>query len=228
VHNNVLAAQHGRGKFEGMVVQALAQVMLDLARFAQDVLLFTTAEYGFFTLAEELCTGSSIMPQKRNADIMELVRANSAVVQALVGQIMSILVGLPSGYNTDVSATKRPFMQALDTTLATVDICTLAIAGLTPDEAALRAACTPEVFATDAAYALVEQGVPFRDAYRQVGRELADGTFAPDRGALTATHLGGAGNLGLAQAREELASSRAWLDDTHRALASAAARVWAL
>ena len=209
VHNNVLAAQHGRGKFEGMVVQALAQVMLDLARFAQDVLLFTTAEYGFFTLAEELCTGSSIMPQKRNADIMELVRAQSAVVQALAGQIMGVLGGLPSGYNTDVSATKRPFMQALDTTLATLDICTLAIAGLTPDEAALRAACTPEVFATDAAYALVEQGVPFRDAYRQVAGRLAElGEVDPVAALAARTHQGASGNLGLDGVAERLATER--------------------
>jgi argininosuccinate lyase len=218
VHHNVLAAQHGRGKFEGLIVQALAQVMLDLSRFAQDTLLFTTAEYGFFRLAEELCTGSSIMPQKRNADILELVRGQAGVVLGFAQQIMGTIVGLPSGYNADVSLTKRPVMQALDLTQATLDVCALAAAKLTPDEAALRAACTPEVFATDAAYALVSQGVPFRDAYRQVAATLpALAAVDPGPALLTRTHLGASGNLGLPSLQTRLATERA-------ALAEATAR----
>jgi argininosuccinate lyase len=214
VHTNVLAAQHGRGKYEGLIAQALTQIMLDLSRFAQDVLLFTTAEFNFFTLAEELCTGSSIMPQKRNADILELARGQSAVVQALAGQIMGIVGGLPSGYNTDASLTKRPFLQALEITEATIDICALAVANLTPNEAALRAACTPEVFATDAAYALVQQGVPFRDAYRQVAVRLTElGDVDPVAALAERTHLGASGNLGLAALGERLAAAQGRLTE---------------
>jgi argininosuccinate lyase len=212
VHHNVLAAQHGRGKYEGMIAQALAQVMLDLSRFAQDALLFTTSEFGFFTLDERLCTGSSIMPQKRNADILELARGQASVVQALAGQIMATITGLPSGYNADVSLTKRPFMQALDTTIATLDVCALAVRGLTPNEAALRAALSPEVFATDAAYDLVAQGVPFRDAYRRVAANLGALVSVEPGPALAArTHQGASGNLGLDQLGERLAAARAGL-----------------
>jgi argininosuccinate lyase len=212
VHHNVLAAQHGRGKYEGLIAQALAQVMLDLSRFAQDALLFTTSEFGFFTLDERLCTGSSIMPQKRNADILELARGQASVVQALAGQIMATITGLPSGYNADVSLTKRPFMQALDTTIATLDVCALAVRGLTPNEAALRAALSPEVFATDAAYDLVAQGVPFRDAYRRVAANLgALASVDPGPALAARTHQGASGNLGLDQLGERLAAARAGL-----------------
>jgi argininosuccinate lyase len=210
VHNNVLAAQHGRGKHEGMVVQALGQVMLDLSRFAQDVVLFTTSEYGFFTLDQSLCTGSSIMPQKRNADILELARGQASVVQGLAQQIMATITGLPSGYNADVSLTKRPVMQAFDITLGTLGICALAARSLTPNEAALRAALSPEVFATDAAYDLVAQGVPFRDAYRRVAADLASlAPVDPEPALKERTHQGASGNLGLGQIVTHLESARA-------------------
>jgi argininosuccinate lyase len=210
VHHNVLVAQHGRGKYEGMVAQALAQIMLDLSRFAQDTLLFTTSEFAFFRLDEALCTGSSIMPQKRNADILELARGQAQVVIGLSQQIMATVAGLPSGYNADVSLTKGPVMAALDITGATLDICALAARGLTPNEAALRAALSPEVYATDAAYALVEQGVPFRDAYRQVATNLSALSAVDPAPALAArTHAGASGNLGLAALAARVAHERA-------------------
>ena len=226
VHHNVLAAQHGRGKVEAMVAQALGQVMLDLSRFAQDTLLFTTAEFGFFTLAEELCTGSSIMPQKRNADILELVRARAGVVQTLAQQIMTVLVGLPSGYNTDVSATKRPVMDALDITQSSLEICGLALRGLSVNEAALRAACSPEVFATDAAYDLVRQGTTFRDAYRQVAADL-EALAAVDLASALAerTHLGASGSLGLADLRTRLEAARGEVDVTSARFTTALERL---
>jgi argininosuccinate lyase len=92
-------------------------------------------------------------------------------------------------------------------------------------EAAAKA-CDDTLYAAHQAFVLVGRGLPFRDAYREVARELADGTFAPDRAALTATHLGGSGNLALDQSRAELIAARAWLTDTHRALAACAERVW--
>jgi argininosuccinate lyase len=150
------------------------------------------------------------MPQKRNADIMEIARGQASVVQGLAAQIMATITGLPSGYNADVSLTKRPFMQALDTTIATLGICALAVGSLTPNEAALRAALSPEVFATDAAYDLVERGVPFRDAYRQVAANLASLASVDPGPELTArTHQGASGNLGLPVIVKHLESARA-------------------
>ena len=123
VQNNVLYAQNSRGKIEAAIVQALSQIMLDLSKFAQDVLLFSTVEYGFFLLPAEICTGSSIMPQKRNLGVMELVRARTQTMLALQQQILGIVTGLPSGYNMDYQETKRPLMEALDLVQESLDIC---------------------------------------------------------------------------------------------------------
>lgn len=199
VQNNVLYAQHSRGKFEGACVQALCQVMLDLSKFAQDMLLFLTREYNFFQISETLETGSSIMPQKKNADVMELVRGRSHVVLAQQGLIFGVLAGLPSGYNADYGETKGPVMRAFAMTTDALAICALTVEQTTVNGEAVRAALTPEVYATDEAYALVQRGVPFRDAYRRVAKIVDDlGTVDPDA-AIRArvAHIGVAGNLGL-------------------------------
>ena len=213
VQNNVIYAQSSRGKIEAAIVQALTQIMLDLSKLAQDMLLFTTAEYGFFQVSQEVCTGSSIMPQKRNLDVMELVRARAQTMLALQQQILGIITGLPSGYNMDNQETKRPFMEALDLAEESLDICTLVVNNLHPNTERLIAACTFELFATDRAYELATStNMPFRDAYRIVGTEvLAQLDHITNHNVPFPTesqeqlinrlkarnHLGGAGNPGL-------------------------------
>ncbi len=173
VQNNVIYAQNSRGKIEAAIVQALTQIMLDLSKLAQDTLLFTTSEYGFFQVSQQICTGSSIMPQKRNLDVMELVRARTQTMLALQQQILGIVTGLPSGYNMDYQETKRPFMEALDLAKDSLEICTLVIQNLQVNTDRLVAACTFELFATDRAYEMVTRDqIPFRDAYRMVGSEV--------------------------------------------------------
>jgi argininosuccinate lyase len=233
VQNNVVYAQNGRGKIEAAIVQALAQIMLDLSRFAQDVLLFTTLEYGFFQLSQELCTGSSIMPQKRNVDIMELVRARTSTMLALQQQIMSIVSGLPSGFNMDYQETKRPFIEALDLAQESLEICALVANNLSVNKTNLVAACTFELFAADRAYAMAaSEGISFRDAYRIVGKEVtakidearAAGQPLPAESLdelverlHARAHLGGAGNLGLEQTYQQLAASeKAWQERSER------------
>src|SRR5437660_6329417 len=221
VQNNVIYVQNSRGKIEAAIVQALAQIMLDLSKLAQDILLFSTVEYGFFQIPQELCTGSSIMPQKRNLGVMELVRARTQTMLALQQQILGIVSGLPSGYNMDYQETKRPFMEALDLVQESLEICTLVVSKLEVNVEHLIAACTFELFAADRAYELASVAkLPFRDAYRIVGEEV---TEQLDRhlplplesqeqlaGRLAArSHLGGAGNLGLAQAQERLDEAQA-------------------
>jgi argininosuccinate lyase len=216
VQNNVIYVQNSRGKIEAAIAQALAQVMLDLSKFAQDVLLFTTAEYSFFQLPQEICTGSSIMPQKRNLGVMELVRARTQTVLALQQQILGIVSGLPSGYNMDYQETKRPFIEALDLVQQSLEICTLVVSELEVDAERLTSACTFELFAADRAYELATAAkLPFRDAYRIVGAEV---TAQLDRHLplpvesreqlverlMARNHLGGTGNPGLAQAQERL------------------------
>jgi len=198
VQNNVLYTQNARGKFEGVCVQALAQVMLDLSKFAQDMMLYLTREYDFFRLSETMATGSSIMPQKRNPDIMELVRARAHTVFAAQTQLFGVLSGLPSGYNTDFGETKGPTMRAFDVTTDALAICARTLSLTVVNQEGTRAASTPEVYATDMAYALVQQGVPFRDAYRQIARVAHDLPGVDVDAALRErTHLGASGNLGL-------------------------------
>lgn len=222
VQQNVIYVQNGRGKIEAAIVQALAQIMLDLSKFAQDVMLFTTLEYGFFLLPQELCTGSSIMPQKRNVGIMELVRARTQTLLALQQQILGIISGLPSGFNMDYQETKRPFMEALDLVLESLEICTLVANTLSVNLPRLVAACTFELFAADRAYEMAaREHIAFRDAYRIVGKEVtakidevrAAGQPLPTESLAelvqrlhARSHLGGSGNLGLAQTNQQLSN----------------------
>jgi argininosuccinate lyase len=227
VQRNVLYAQAGRGKFEGLVVQALAQIMVDLSRLAQDILLFTTSEYDFFRVAPQLTTGSSIMPQKHNLDAMELLRAKAHTVLGYQAQILGTVAGLPSGYNTDFGETKGAFMAALDTTAASLRVMAIFVEGLEPQPERMAAACSPQLFATDHAYALVrDQEMPFRDAYRLIASQLDTlAPMDPAEGLQTRTHVGASGNLGLdeiraelAEAREELEARRMRLESVRRAL----------
>ncbi len=216
VQNNVIYVQNARGKIEAAIVQSLAQIMLDLSKLAQDMLLFTTAEYGFFQPAQEICTGSSIMPQKRNLDIMELVRARTQTMLALQQQIFGIVSGLPSGYNIDYQETKRPFIEALDLAQESLDICALTINNITINKERLLAACSFELFATDHAYELMmKENIPFRDAYQSVGKEVTAQLDqhiafpAESQEQLAArlqarSHMGGTGNPGLARDQRRL------------------------
>ena len=224
VQNNVIYVQNSRGKVEAAIVQALAQITLDLSKLAQDILLFSTVEYGFFQIPQELCTGSSIMPQKRNLGVMELVRARTQTMLALQQQILGIVSGLPSGYNMDYQETKRPFMEALDLVQESLEICTLVVSKLEVNTERLIAACTFELFAADRAYELATVArLPFRDAYRIVGTEV---TAQLDRHLpfpvesqeqlakrlAARSHLGGAGNLGLQEVQKQLEEARTTWD----------------
>jgi argininosuccinate lyase len=210
VQSNVLYAQNARGKFEAAIVQACCQVMLDLSKLAQDILLFTTAEYGFFALDDSLKTGSSIMPQKKNLGAMEMLRAKGSIAFAWQAQMLGVLAGLPSGYNMDYQETKRPFMETLDLVEESAAVAGLTVSRLQPDEARLLAACTPELFATDVAYDLVLQGVPFRDAYRRVAGMLADLGEMDARAVLAhRTHQGTSGDLRLETSADVIAARRA-------------------
>src|SRR5437660_2734880 len=223
LQHNVIYVQNSRGKIEAAIVQALTQIMLDLSKLAQDILLFSTVEYGFFQIPQELCTGSSIMPQKRNLGVMELVRARTQTMLALQQQILGIATGLPSGYNMDYQETKRPFMEALELAQESLEICQLVINNIQVNAERMIAACTFELFAADRAYSLAtEANMPFRDAYRIVGAEVLaqlDRRIpfpVESQGQLVArlkarSHLGGAGNLGLETAQQRLGRAHsAW------------------
>ena len=211
VQNNTLYCQVSRPKFQLAIMHALAQMMLTLSRFAQDLLLFTIAEFKFFTVSEDLCTGSSIMPQKKNLDVMEIVRARTHMVIALEQSIATIAVGLPSGYNADFGETKEPFMKAIEIVLKTLQIVELTLHSLTPNVEILKKSCTPELFATHYAYLLVKQGMPFREAYKKVAFSLNDlPNFDIQKVLKLTNHVGGPGNLQLEKIQKILKRETVW------------------
>ncbi len=190
--HNVLAAGNSRGKTESVIVAALAQVMITVSRLAQDLIIFSMPEFGYFSIPKEFCTGSSIMPQKYNPDVCELIRSKAAQVVALSTAANSILVGMPAGYNRDLQDTKKILMEAFDTTRATLRILSCLASGLKAHPDKLRAAFEdPGVFATDQALELVAKGMPFRDAYHQVRDHLEDlRGMDPDEIIAKKTHVG--------------------------------------
>jgi argininosuccinate lyase len=174
VLDNPIHAQMTRGKLEGSLLHALAQVMLTLNRLASDLILFSTTEFGFVTLPQALTTGSSIMPQKMNPDVLELVRAKYHVVRAAETQVMGLVGNLMSGYQRDLGLTKEPVIAAFDTTLDCLRMMHGIVTDFVMDPDACRAAMTDEIHATADAYRLVEEGMPFRDAYREVAKRYAE------------------------------------------------------
>jgi len=170
VINNPMYAQLSRGKVEGMLLSALSSVMLDLNRLATDLAMFSMDEFGYVSLPDKLCTGSSIMPQKKNPDVLELVRAQYHVVLGEQFKVQSMTANLMSGYNRDIQLTKKPVMNSFDITKACLNIMTHMIGGMKINKSACKKAMTKELYATEEAYKLVKKGMSFRDAYKKIGK----------------------------------------------------------
>ena len=154
---------------------------LHLSRLAEDLILYSSAEFGYVALADAYSTGSSLMPQKKNPDALELLRGKSGrLAGALVG-LMVTLKGLPSTYNKDLQEDKEPLFDALDTLAGTLPIAAGVLSTLTPRAAAMRARLAPEMLATDLADFLVRRGVPFRETHHVAGAavRLAEQTQRP-------------------------------------------------
>jgi argininosuccinate lyase len=170
-HEPVTAVQLSRGKAEAQVLFETALLMQDLGRFAADVLLFYTQEFAFVALPDAFTTGSSIMPQKRNPDVFELIRGRSATAHACLSEALGICAKLPSGYQRDLQLLKVPLFRGIDVATRTLDI-------LPPAVDAMRfrvenIALDPAIHAAEEANAMVvREGIPFREAYRRVGAKL--------------------------------------------------------
>jgi argininosuccinate lyase len=170
VHAPVTAVQLARGKAEAQLLFECTLLMQDFGRLAADLLLFYTQEFAFVTLPESFTTGSSIMPQKRNPDVFELVRGRSAVAQACLAEVLGIFAKLPSGYQRDLQLIKPPLFRGIDLALATAAIMALAVDGVRfrPE----RIKLDPAIHAAEEANALVaSEGIPFREAYRRIGEK---------------------------------------------------------
>jgi argininosuccinate lyase len=171
VHEPVTAVQLSRGKAESQLLFECTLLMQDLARLAADSLLFYTQEFAFVQLSDAFTTGSSIMPQKRNPDVFELVRGRSATAQACLVEALGVFAKLPSGYQRDLQLLKAPLFRGIDLALSTADILVPAIEAMQfrPESIALD----PAIHAAEEANALVvAEGIPFREAYRRVGARL--------------------------------------------------------
>ena len=166
----VTAAQLSRGKAESALLFEIALLLQDLSRMASDLLLFYTQEFAYISLAPEVTTGSSIMPQKRNPDVLELLRASSATAHACLDETLMITAKLPSGYHRDLQRLKPPVFRSIDLAIDSVDIMAYLLEGLEfrPDNIELDEG----ILATAEAYRLVtEEGLPFREAYRKVAEK---------------------------------------------------------
>jgi argininosuccinate lyase len=169
----VTAVQLSRGKAEAQLLFEITLLTQDMGRLAADLLLFYTQEYGFVSLPEGFTTGSSIMPQKRNPDVFELMRGRSSVAQAALNEVLHITQKLTSGYHRDLQLIKPPLFRGIDSCLQTLDILPNALTGVRFNRNNIR--LDPSIHAAAAANALVtEENVPFREAYRRVAAKLKD------------------------------------------------------
>jgi argininosuccinate lyase len=164
---NPLWSQTSRGLLEIVALSAVFHASALVRRLAWDLSLFTTAEFGFVKLPDELTTGSSIMPNKRNPDVVELMRGSCSIVQGAITELMS-LVSLPSGYHRDLQLMKAPLMRALSEADATLSLVPKLVSELRFDEKKMAAAVTEDTLATDQAVDLARGGMPFRDAYKRI------------------------------------------------------------
>ena len=201
------AAQLSRGKFEIGALDALGAALLDLRRLAWDLSLFTTAEFGFVTLPSEYTTGSSIMPNKRNPDVVELMRASYANVAAARTEIEHLL-SLPSGYQRDLQFSKGALFHGFGHGLAALALLPGLLRGLQWNEAAMRAAIEPAMYATDVAIEQAAAGVPFREAYRAAAETaaVAGAGRTPESSLAARCSIGAGDNLRLDLLRARLAA----------------------
>lgn len=213
---NVAAVQGGRGKLEAAALFWCTQLGHEAARLTQDVILYSTEEFGYLTLPAELATGSSIMPHKRNPDLFELTRGRAAALDGDLVAILQIKSKLSSGYHRDFQLLKEPLMRGLDRTEAMLSSLSLAVPRLGVDRARCAAALTGGVLATDEVMRRVEEGGAFRTAYRDVAAALQRGESfdPPSTSRLVARRrsTGGLGDLGLPAAHARLRDERRWGD----------------
>jgi argininosuccinate lyase len=202
---NVIYAQMGRGKMEKTVAFAMSSIAATISKFAYDVCLFMSQNFGFVSLPDELTTGSSIMPHKKNPDVFELVRSHCNKIQAIPYQISLMTNNLPSGYFRDLQILKEVFLPAFNELNDCILIAGFAIDNMTVNTRVMDDARYKYVYSVEDVNRLVMQGVPFRDAYKQVGNQINAGTYEPGK-EVKHTHAGSIGNLCLDEIAEKMVS----------------------
>ncbi len=193
---NVVYAQMSRGKAEKMVAQAIANVAATLSRLSMDVCLYMSQNFGFLTFPDELTTGSSIMPHKKNPDVFELVRGTCNKLQTVPQELNYLLSNLPSGYHREMQLTKESVIPAIESIKEVLEILIYMMPQMKVNDNLLADKKYQYLFTVEKVNDLVLEGVPFRDAYKQVGMEVERGEFTYELSKLNHTSVGSLGNLG--------------------------------
>ena len=202
---NVVAAQMGRGKIEKATAFAMANIAATLSKMAMDICLYMSQNFDFISFPDELTTGSSIMPHKKNPDVFELVRGKCNKLQSIPNQLTMVINNLPSGYHRDLQLVKEIIVPAIQDMKACLEIMTFSLREIKVNNGILEDPKYDYLFSVDTLNELVQNGMPFRDAYKQMGKEIDAGTFTPKRN-IKHTHEGSLGNLCLEEIRKKMQS----------------------
>ena len=224
LQHNTLAVQNDRGKTEMLVIGALLGAGRDLSRLASDVILFSADEFGFFRLSAKTTTGSSIMPQKRNPDLWELLRASYGSLAGYHSQVTHIAAQLISGYHRDLQLTKEPFLRSLETVVDALVVARVGLKGVSIDRSQCAAALTPSIAATDAVYQSVAKGASFRTAYKAIAVDPAavENHVSAQETWRWRKHDGAPGDLRSDTLTKPIRTAKQW----HQARAREIAAVW--
>lgn len=214
VQSNSLYCQNSRGLFEANLLSSLTSVMSVTSRFAADICLYCSEEFSFIDLPSQYFTGSSIMPQKKNPDLFELIRTKVLTLSSLESRVRHVTHGISSGYSKDLQEIKEPVMEGFQNVIQTLDVLNAVIPDMKPKEERLNSAMSSELFAAHEAYQLVKQGIPFRQAYHQIKKNLKKLTSTNAIDCIkNMKHIGATGCLGLDQLMEHLVQlEKNWLE----------------
>ncbi|ADV48289.1 Argininosuccinate lyase [Cellulophaga algicola DSM 14237] len=200
---NVVAAQMGRGKVEKATAFGISSIAATLSKMGMDICLYMSQNFNFISFPDELTTGSSIMPHKKNPDVFELVRGKCNKLQGVPNQLALILTNLPSGYHRDLQLVKEVIVPAIQDLRACIEILTFSLKEVRVNQNILEDPKYDYLFSVDTLNELVLSGIPFRDAYKQMGTEIHEGRFTPKRD-IKHTHEGSLGNLCLNDIRKKM------------------------
>ncbi|MDA0314849.1 MAG: argininosuccinate lyase [Bacteroidetes bacterium] len=204
MHHNVLNAQNSRGKTERTIAFALAGMAGTLNKLSSDVVLFCNQHFGFISFPDELTTGSSIMPHKKNPDVFELIRAKTNQIQSLPGTIGQLLGNLTSGYHRDMQLLKEEIFPGLESLRSCLQMSNFMLKSIQIRKNILEDPFYIHLFSVEAVNELVLKGVPFRDAYKQIGEDIEANRFVPNQKIVVHSHEGSIGNLSLNEIRAKL------------------------
>lgn len=204
VQINSLYCQNSRGKNEAIIIAVLVSILSTINKFATDILFFTSSEFDYFSVSKKLCSGSSIMPQKKNVDIAELLRSKANIALGNYVQMVSVSSNLPSGYNRDLQDSKKPLIESFDITQNSLKAVNILINNIKPNIEKLKQALTPDIFATHLALDLVAKGKSFREAYQIAAEGLPQHLNNIDEILKKSIHKGGTGNLCLSDFEKKI------------------------